>query len=277
MKEITGVSAGYAAIYGVSTTYYDSTSALVSAGYGDISGSLDTSVSGSGIAMYSMTFGSDEFVSVTVTDGAFDTTDALGASATSDYGRNAAGVINGNSVSGNGNTIRFNSAGLDLKLSVTDGYLGTTSFTIAAGGGALFQLSPDVTVAGQINIGIDSITAAHLGSGAVGYLNSLATGGVNELSSGNLVNAAAIVDEALTDVTTLRGRLGAFQKNVIDTAIRSLRVTLENVSAAESLIRDVDFASETSEMTRSQIMVAAGTSVLAAANSSPQNVLTLLG
>jgi flagellin len=58
--------------------------------------------------------------------------------------------------------------------------------------------------------------------------------------------------------------------------MNSLRVALENVSAAESLIRDTDFAKETSELTRSQILVAAGTSVLASANQSPQNVLSLL-
>ena len=70
--------------------------------------------------------------------------------------------------------------------------------------------------------------------------------------------------------------LAAFEKNVINTAISSLRVSLENVSAAQSVIRDTDFATETAELTRSQILVAAGTSVLAAANASPQNVLSLL-
>jgi len=230
-----------------------------------------------GVDLNSTAYGSDAFVSVNVLDGSFDTTDAAAASATRDAGRDAVGVLNGNSVTARGNVFSYNSTMLDIKLSVTDGFAGDTSFTIRGGGGALFQLSADLGTGGQMNIGIDSVTAAHLGSGDVGYLNALVTGGANDLSSGQLASAADIVDAAIKDVTTLRGRLGAFEKNVVDTSVRSLRVTMENVSAAESLIRDADFASETSELTRAQILVSAGISVLAAANQSPQNVLSLLG
>ena len=66
------------------------------------------------------------------------------------------------------------------------------------------------------------------------------------------------------------------QKDVIDTNTNSLSVALENVTASESAIRDADFADETSKMTRAQILVQATTSVLAQANSTPQNVLSLL-
>ena len=230
-----------------------------------------------GVDLYSTGYGADSFVSVNVLSGAFATKDAADASASRDAGRDAVGVLNGSTVTGSGNVFSYNSTTLDLKLSVTDGFAGDTSFTIRGGGGALFQLSPDLGTGGQVNIGIDSVTAAHLGSGDIGYLNALVTGGDYDLSSGKLDNAADIVDAAIKDVTTLRGRLGAFEKNVVDTAVRSLRVTLENVSAAESLIRDADFASETSELTRAQILVSAGIAVLAAANQSPQNVLSLLG
>ena len=75
----------------------------------------------------------------------------------------------------------------------------------------------------------------------------------------------------------MRGRLGAFQKNVLQTNINSLSVALENVTASESAIRDADFAAETSALTRAQILVQANTSVLAQANATPQNVLSLLG
>ena len=70
---------------------------------------------------------------------------------------------------------------------------------------------------------------------------------------------------------------GAFQKNILDTNINSLGVTLENVTASESAIRDADFAEETAAMTRAQILVQANTSILSIANSTPQNVLALLG
>jgi flagellin len=75
----------------------------------------------------------------------------------------------------------------------------------------------------------------------------------------------------------MRGRLGAFEKNTLDTNLASMQVELENVTSSESSIRDADFAVETAALTRAQILTQAGTSVLATANSTPQNVLSLLG
>jgi flagellin len=77
-------------------------------------------------------------------------------------------------------------------------------------------------------------------------------------------------------VAVLRGRLGSFERNTLQTNINSLSVSIENLTAAESAIRDTDFAAETSRLTRNQILVSAGTSVLALANSTPQTVLSLL-
>jgi flagellin len=85
------------------------------------------------------------------------------------------------------------------------------------------------------------------------------------------------VNDAISEVSTLRGRLGAFQKNTVGATIRSLGVALENTSAAESAIRDTDFAAETADLSRSQILVSAATNVLGIANSQPQSVLGLLG
>ena len=104
-----------------------------------------------------------------------------------------------------------------------------------------------------------------------------ASGGPNSLVGGNTVAAQKILTAAIKQVATLRGRLGALKKNVIDTNVNSLSVALENVTASESAIRDADFAEETAKLTRAQILVQANTSVLAQANSSPQNVLSLLG
>ena len=70
--------------------------------------------------------------------------------------------------------------------------------------------------------------------------------------------------------------MGAFERNVLQANINSLGVTLENVTASESVIRNTDFALETVELSRTQILVSAGTSVLATANTTPQNVLALL-
>ena len=78
-------------------------------------------------------------------------------------------------------------------------------------------------------------------------------------------------------MSSLRGRLGAFQLNTVESTINNLGVSLENVSAAESQIRDTDFAAETARLTRQQIMGQAATQALQIANSSPQAVLALLG
>ena len=77
-------------------------------------------------------------------------------------------------------------------------------------------------------------------------------------------------------MSSLRGRLGAFQKFTLGSTINSLGVAFENASAAESAIADTDFAAETSNLTRSQILSQAATTVLSQANSAPQQVLTLL-
>ena len=93
----------------------------------------------------------------------------------------------------------------------------------------------------------------------------------------DLETAQKIVDAAISQVSSLRGKIGAFQSNVINSTINSLGVALENTSAAESSIRDTDFASETAAMTRAQILSSASTNILSIANSQPQAALQLLG
>ncbi|MCS7190562.1 MAG: flagellin, partial [Fimbriimonadales bacterium] len=72
------------------------------------------------------------------------------------------------------------------------------------------------------------------------------------------------------------GDMGAFQRYVLESNIRSLNVARENVMASESTIRDADFALEISNFTKQQILMQSGMSVLAQANSMPQTVLQLL-
>jgi flagellin len=85
------------------------------------------------------------------------------------------------------------------------------------------------------------------------------------------------VSKAISSVTNLRGKLGAFQANTLQTGLNSLRTTHENLTAAESVIRDVDFAAESATYTKNSILVQSATAMLAQANQLPQNVLKLLG
>jgi len=83
------------------------------------------------------------------------------------------------------------------------------------------------------------------------------------------------VDDALSYISTFRGRLGALQ-NRLDSTVNSLSVQEVNTKASQSRIVDADFSIEVAELTKSQIIQQASTSVLAQANQSPQIALALL-
>lgn len=96
---------------------------------------------------------------------------------------------------------------------------------------------------------------------------------VTSVASSNL--AILAVDQAQTTINALRARLGAVQ-NRLESTVSNLQTTTENLSASRSRIQDADFAAETANLTRAQILQQAGTAMLAQANALPQNVLTLL-
>ena len=89
-------------------------------------------------------------------------------------------------------------------------------------------------------------------------------------------DALLLIDEAIDQVTSTRSELGAMQKNTLETNLASLSVAKENLINAESVIRDTDMAAEMSDFTRHQIMTQSATAMLAQANQTPSNVLTLL-
>lgn len=234
----------------------------------------------SGIVLQSQGYGSDSFVQVNVlptSHGTFSLQDAAGGAVSRDTGRDAAATINGATSIGRGRELILNTAGLNVALTITEAFnhTGTTSFAIT-GGGALFQLGPGINTNQQVNLGVRSIAASRLGTGTIGFLSQVTTGQQYSLVNGEAEQAAKIISEALRQVSLLRGRLGAFEKNTLNTNVSQLQITLENLTSSESSIRDADFAAETSDLTRNQILVQAGTSVLALANSTPQSVLALL-
>ena len=237
---------------------------------------ITASVPTDGIQFKSVGYGSRQFVSVTAQNGAFATVDPSGTAKTRTTGQDAAATVNGALTVGDGLNIKLNTNTLEMGVTLdADFGIGQTAFTINSGG-ALFQLGAKVTSNQQVNVGIQSVAASKLGSKVVGFLNDVVTGGNATLVGGQSSKASRILETAIRQVSILRGRLGAFEKNTLDTNISSLSVTLENVTSSESAIRDADFATETSALTRSQILTQAGTSVLATANSTPQQVLALL-
>jgi flagellin len=239
---------------------------------------LDNAHAASGIVLSSQTYGSQSFVSITAQagGGTFATTDDSGNSKQRAVGQDVRATINGALTVGSGLNISLNTSSLNLNLTLNKTFgAGQTDFTIT-GGGALFQLGSSVVSSQQTSIGIQSVAASQLGNSSIGFLNDVVTGGSATLVAGNTTAANNIVDAAISQVAVLRGQLGAFESNTLQTNINSLNVALENVTSSDSTIDDADFASETSNLTRAQILTQAGTSVLATANSTPQTILKLL-
>ncbi|MHB1156364.1 MAG: flagellin N-terminal helical domain-containing protein [Phycisphaerales bacterium] len=240
----------------------------------------------SALQFVSSDFGTDAFVSVRKLPGStggvfFQTYDDLsgtGNAVQRDTGADVLALVNGNLALGKGTTVKLNGPSLNAEFDLTSAFAqttGTKSFTIT-GGGATYQLGPNVQTSQQISFGIQSVDASHLGDAVLGFLSSIVSGGANSLISGNAQGAGDIIDKAISQVAVMRGRLGAFESNTLQTNIRSLQTALENVTSSTSQIRDADFAAETSNMTRAQLLTTVGTTVLATANSNAQNVLRLL-
>ncbi len=228
-----------------------------------------------GLTFTSTSFGTEAFVSVKALSGTFALTDSTGAASARNTGTDVNARINGIQAIGRGLKATINTSSLDLSFSVAQSVTDNQQFNFSiVGGGALFQLGPDVVSNQQARLGIQSVSTATLG-GVNGRLFELRSGGAKALDT-NVSGAAAVVDEVITVVTSLRGRLGAFQKTSLESNIFTLNDTLANLTEAESAIRDADFAAESAKLTRAQILVQSSTSVLSIANSNPQNVLALL-
>ncbi len=139
------------------------------------------------------------------------------------------------------------------------------------GGGATsfaFQVGPNnVASVDQIKVTTNNTT------GLSGYTNVVTNGGVNTVAKAN--SMIGNVDTLLAAVNTQRATLGAVQ-NRFDSVIRNSQNAVENLSASRSRIEDADFAKETANLTKFQILQQAGTSVLSQANALPQSVLGLL-
>jgi flagellin len=240
---------------------------------------VSAAVNGTAVQFMSTGYGSDAMVSVSVLENAA-TAFVSQAATVSDTGVDGVVTINGANAVVRGLDASVRTAGLSLDVTLTPTFGGTaggtTSFQVT-GGGAVFSISPTAGLSGQESIGLSEVSAAKLGNSAVGFVASLKSGLTNDMASGNFTTAQRIVRSAINEVATLRGRLGAFQKDTLQTTVNSLQVARENLTAAESAIRDADFAEETSNLTRAQILVSSSTSILQLANAQPQAALALLG
>ena len=236
-------------------------------------------VSGTTVKIDSSTYGSKNYVSVSATAGTFATKNTAGTVTTKASGTDAVVTVNGAEATSDGKNVSYDNGAIDVTFTLSTALntdAATKTFGIT-GGGASFFLGQTVNEGGKASIGIQSVSTSSLGNVGIGFLSSLASGGTNDLSSGNLSNAQTILTTAIDQVSTLQGRLGSFQKYTIGSTIDNLTVAYENASSALSNVQDTDFAAETANLTRAQILASSAETVLATANSQPQAVLKLLG
>lgn len=165
----------------------------------------------------------------------------------------------------------FNNSGATKTADFTAGVTTRTLTGGAATDSAIATGTVELTSsAGQITVGNGN---ADVFGASTSAFSSVAT--VDITSASGAQTAIRTLDAALAQINSSRGDLGAIQ-NRFSSAIANLQTTSENLSASRSRIQDADFAAETANMTRGQILQQAGTAILAQANSLPNNVLSLL-
>ncbi len=201
-----------------------------------------------------------------------------------DAGQNIDATINGVHAITSDRTMRINSDCLESEFSLTAGAAqtlgrvgGSNPTLTITGGSAKFQLASNVDIQDEAVIGIQEVSSRKLGSAESGFLSDFGAGKSSNLIDGDVDSEQRFVSEALKQVALACGHLGSFQANVLGTTIRSTGIAIENTADAASIIRGSDFAQQTAELTRSQILVQAATNIPSLANNAPQSALSLLG
>jgi flagellin-like hook-associated protein FlgL len=219
--------------------------------------------------------GSHNFVQVSVVSGSFRTFCPQGNELSYLAGTDAVATINGLAAYADGNNISIDTGDLSMSMKV-ENRVGYTNFNIT-GGGAILQTGPNVVSAQQMRLGIGSMLSTQLG-GSSGKLYQLKSNGDADLRNGEQarVLADAIVNDAISYVANVRGRLGAIQRSSLEPNVSMLQDSLLALSEANQQIEEADFAEESSNLTRYQLLIQSGMQGLSLANSLPQYAASLV-
>jgi flagellin len=171
---------------------------------------------------------------------------------------------------GTAQTVNFDLLNVSFSVGTTytEDDLEGVSFTVSSvsgGSSSTFQIGAENDTNNRITIAIDGVTT-----------NTLGIDSLDLSTTANAQAALDLVDAAISTLSSSRGEIGAYM-NRLTYASANLATTIENVQASESVIRDVDMAMEMSQFTKNQILLQAGTAMLAQANAAPQQVLALFG
>ena len=128
----------------------------------------------------------------------------------------------------------------------------------------------------MVSIDLPSVATTELAKGVSNQSGFASLADVDVTTGQGAQDAMEVIDTAIEEIAVARGEMGAFQKNTLESNLTSLRIHTENLTAAESSIRDADIAVELAAFTRNQIMTQSATAQLAQANALPKNVMSLL-
>ncbi len=242
----------------------------------------DSGGAGGATRLISVQFGSAASISAQSDVANAATSSGIGTTNLNDTGVDIAGDIAGNASNGVGNVLTGTAGatkGISLKFGLD---AGDDINTVTGGQGnvtitdqsLVYQIGPNSSETAKI--AVDKVKTDALGLNVTG--NQFTSLNVIDIqSTSGAQDAVSVIDQAISDVSTLRGRLGAFQSNTLQSTANNLRATLENTQNAESVIRDTDFASEVANFTKQQVLAQVGVSVLSSSNQTAQLALSLLG
>jgi len=229
------------------------------------------------IDLSSTTFGSSSFVQVEFLTGGTFATGGQATNVAKTSGTDAVLTVNGQTVTADGKDVSANANGVSLEFSLganLDAVNDTDTFTVKASGGLTFQLGVESNT--RATIGIDSLGSFRLGGGdANAFLSDIKSGGKADLNA-DTADTLAAVRKAISQVATGRGRVGGFQKFRVDSSINTLSVTKEALTSSIGVIQDTDFAAETANLNKQQVLVQSAISLLGVAKQQSAQILSLL-
>ncbi len=265
---------GTAVIQIASNEAISSVAAKINASRAQTGLSADAGGAGGSLRIFSTSRGDSAFVRTKLLDG--DSTRVLNRS---DTGVDAVVTVNGQVTAVNGDHVSYTGNGTSLSFNIgTLGVGQSVNITVrgeGAGGpsGATFNLGSRSDT--RATLGLDGMYTYQLGDAVNGYLSTIRSGGANSLVN-NPSKAADIARTASQQVATLRGRIGGFQKFQVQTSLKSLQDTKEGLEKVRSVINDVDYAAETAELNRVNVLMQTALSLLAVSNQQSGRVLQLL-
>jgi flagellin len=251
---------------------------------GALFGAGTSTTNASALRLHTTEYGSAATISVQSNQVGGGTTTGIGTGILTGTGVDIAGNIGGYTATGQGNVLIGNAsdkaAGIAVAVVGKDSTYDTQTVTgnnlstvTVQNNSLIFQIGANASQ--TASIAVDNASTSALGLGVSGdQFTNLSQ--INIVSQSGAQDALKVIDQAISDISNLRGRLGAFQANTLESTTADLQTTLENTTSAESTIRDTDFAAETANYTKYQVLVQAGTSVLSNANQTSQLVLSLL-